>query len=353
MVARSIFIPLFFVLVSCGSGRAPSDQVSKTSVRLLSSVSPSHKVVVSSGGNIEISYKSIGDTDSAKVWVADSMIAVLPAGTVSVIYSVPQTIQGTVVYKVEAFRDADRHNLIGRFTVVPDLIPEECSVQVVKSYPHAPDAYTQGLLFYDGKLYESTGEYGNSSLRLVEIETGKVLKKYNLDDEFFAEGLVMFSNKLYQLTWLEQKGFVYDPDDFGIIGEFAYQGEGWGLATDGSKIYMSSGNSLITVHEPERFAKEKTIEILDNSGPVDMLNEMEWIEGRIWANIYMTDRIAIIDPSDGTVEAYVDCSSLHGMIGNGRDADVLNGIAYDPVAKKIYVTGKNWDTLFEIKLIKK
>ena len=348
-----MFISSLLVMISCGSGKAPSAGGQKAAARLLGSVAPPHNTTVNPGGSVEIGYKPIGEIDSAKVWVADSLIAVLSSGIVSVAYAIPETMRGVVSYKVEAYLGDGSHALTGRFTVVRNVVPEEYAVQVVKSYPHAPDAYTQGLLFHDGRLYESTGEYGNSSLRLVELETGKVLRKYDLDEEFFAEGLVMFSGKLYQVTWLEQRGFVYDPGDFSTSGEFTYQGEGWGLASDGRKIYMSNGKPEITVHDPGNFAKERTIGVFDNMGPVDMLNELEWIEGRIWANIYTTDRIAVIDPSDGTVEAYVDCAPLHGMIGNRRSADVLNGIAYDPEAEKIYVTGKKWDTLFEIKPVKK
>lgn len=222
-------------------------------------------------------------------------------------------------------------------------------VEIVAQYPHSTSGYTQGLLIYDGMFYESTGEYGQSTLRIVEPTTGEVKRSIALDDKYFAEGLELIGDKLYQLTWMEQKCFVYDRSTLEKIGEFAYRGEGWGLATDGTVLYMSDGSNVITIRDPETFEIKGRIGVHDSEGPVVFVNEMEWIEGKLWANIYLDNTVAVIDPSSGKIERYIDMTPLARSIGNSLMADVLNGIAYDKQTKKIYLTGKLWDTMFEIK----
>ncbi len=246
---------------------------------------------------------------------------------------------------------------------------------VVRKYPHDPAAYTQGLLWYDGKLYESTGEYGNSSLRRVDLETGRIEKKTDLSADTFGEGLALCGGNLYQLTWLEQTCYVYDAATFAPANpaSFPYAGEGWGLTTgDGTglapakssatpsgqntgaahapvpagMLYMSDGSDLITIRDPETFALFGRIRVRDAQGAVRDLNELEWIDGRIWANIYTQPLIAVIDPATGTVGKYIDCSSL--VATQGPQADVLNGIAHDPATGRIWLTGKNWDAVFEV-----
>lgn len=221
-------------------------------------------------------------------------------------------------------------------------------VEVVQELPHDRTAYTQGLLYSDGKFFESTGEYGKSDIRIVDVATGKVDKSEKLGTDYFGEGLEMVGDKLYQLTWMEQKGFVYDKN-LKRLREFSYSGEGWGLAYGGGELYFSNGSDVVNVLEPETFRVKRKIVIQDSEGSVNMINEMEFIDGKLWTNIYFTDKIAIIDPKSGKVEKYIDATQLKARLGNFATADVLNGIAYDSVGDRIFVTGKNWDKVFVIK----
>lgn len=231
--------------------------------------------------------------------------------------------------------------------------PKRIVPTVVAEYPHDPQAYTQGLLWADGTLYESTGEYGQSSLRRVELTSGKVVKQTKLPDRFFGEGLALVSDSLlYQLTWQEQRCLVYDKQTFRQVGVFAYSGEGWGITPNaaGDSLYMSDGTAWIRVLNPTTFTRLRRFEVRDHQGPVTLLNELEWVNGKLWANIYLTDLIAIIDPMTGWVTHYVDCSALETRITHRRNTDVFNGVAHDPATGRIFVTGKNWDKLFEITL---
>ncbi len=233
--------------------------------------------------------------------------------------------------------------------------PKRAVARVVAEYPHDPEAYTQGLVWIDGGLYESTGEYGRSSLRRIEpIETGRVVRRVELPDRYFGEGLALVGDSLlYQLTWREQRCLVYDRRDFRQVGVFAYGGEGWGLTTGGmaaDSLYMSDGSAWIRVLRPADFTQLRRFEVRDHRGPVQEINELEWIGNRLWANLYLTDRMAVIDPATGHVTHYIDCSGLTTRIGLRHDTDVFNGIAYDPASGRIFVTGKNWDKLFEIEV---
>ncbi len=229
---------------------------------------------------------------------------------------------------------------------------------IVKSYPHDRNAFTQGLLFHDGFLYEGTGGKKNrgdtfySSLRKVELETGKVLKKYDVPPEFFGEGIALLNGQIYQLTWQEQTGFVYGVDDFKLIREFRYSGEGWGLTEDDTNLYMSDGTHIIRVIEPEGFKTIRTISVMDEKGrPLMKLNELEWVNGEIWANVWETGWIVRIDPATGELLGRIDLSRIaDDEIDTNPEADVLNGIAYDAAGDRLFVTGKKWRRLFEIKV---
>jgi glutaminyl-peptide cyclotransferase len=222
--------------------------------------------------------------------------------------------------------------------------------EVVKAYPHDNKAFTQGLVFYQGVLYESTGLNGSSSLRRVELETGKVLRKIDVPTVFFAEGLSLFNGRLYQLTWQTQLGFVYDLDSFNKLREFDYAGEGWGLTHDARYLIMSDGSSRIRFIDPDTFEVQRMITVQDGRRSVTQLNELEYVKGEIYANIWMQDRIARIDPQSGKVNAWVDMSGLRPAESRSDSSAVLNGIAYDEASDRLFVTGKLWPKLFEIKL---
>ncbi len=223
--------------------------------------------------------------------------------------------------------------------------------EVINSYPHDPAAFTQGLVYHQGLLYESTGLNGQSSLRRVELQTGQVLKKVEVPQQFFAEGLALFNNRLYQLTWITQTGFVYELDSFQMLRTFGYTGEGWGLAHDGTFLILSDGTNQIRFLDPETFQVQRTINVLEGSTPIRQLNELEYIKGEIFANIWFSDRIARIDPRTGQVNGWLDLASLRSLGGRIPTDNVLNGIAYDEAGDRLFVTGKNWPKLFELKLV--
>lgn len=223
--------------------------------------------------------------------------------------------------------------------------------EIVKSYPHDPAAFTQGLVYHQGDLYESTGLNGSSSIRKVELQTGRVLKKFDVPQQFFAEGLALFNNRLYQLTWLTQISFVYDLESFGMVKSFSYTGEGWGLTHDGHSLIMSDGTNQIRYLDPETFQVQRTINVLEDDRPIRQLNELEYIKGEIFANIWQTDRIAKIDPQTGRVTGWVNLAGLLAPADRTQSVDVLNGIAYDESGDRLFVTGKLWPKLFEIRLV--
>lgn len=226
---------------------------------------------------------------------------------------------------------------------------KEYKIKVVNTYPHSTDAYTQGLFFHDGSLYESTGQFGSSSFRMVEMKTGKAQRKLDFGKKYFVEGSVMLDGSLYILTWTNKVAFVYDAKTLKYEKTYSYPREGWGLTTDGSSLIASDGSSKIYFMDKD-FKQQRSISVTLNGRPVRYLNELEWIDGKIWANVYLTDMIVIINPKSGKVEATIDCTNLLSKQLKKPDTDVLNGIAYNPETKKIYLTGKNWPRLFEIEL---
>ena len=223
--------------------------------------------------------------------------------------------------------------------------------EVVNVYPHATDAFTQGLEYHDGKMFESTGGEGTSSLRLVEVETGKVLDKLDVPLPYFAEGLTLLNGKIYQLTWQHQVGFIYDATSLSKIGQFNYQGEGWGLTNDGQSLIVSDGTSQIRFLDPGTFKVVRTIAVVDANRPIDNLNELEYFNGEIYANVWHRDVIAIIDPHTGRVNAWINLRGLKPADATDEEA-VLNGVAYDAARQRLFVTGKLWPKLFEIRIKK-
>ena len=228
--------------------------------------------------------------------------------------------------------------------------PRKYTYEVVKTYPHDRGAFTQGLLWLEGDLYESTGEYGESSLRRVELETGKVLKRADVPKKYFAEGLAELNGKLYQLTWQEHRAFVYDLKTFQLEREMPYDGEGWGLTTDGKLLIMSDGTAQIRFIDPVDFSVKRSITVLDEGRPVRLLNELELVKGEIFANIWGQSSVVRIDPATGTVLGRIDFTGLLKFEDYAAGTDVLNGIAYDAVKDRLFVTGKRWPKLFEVKL---
>ena len=234
---------------------------------------------------------------------------------------------------------------------LPETLSSRMTYEIVNTYPHDPNAFTQGLIYLDGFLYESTGLYEQSSLRKVNLETGDVLRQVNLPREYFAEGLTEWDQTLIQLTWLEETGFVYDRKDFRLVGQFTYATPGWGITQDGNRLIMSDGTATLYFLDAETFQVVDRVVVTDGGEPIGNLNELEFIRGEVFANIWQTDEIIRINPGTGEVKGWID---LRGLLPEDRrtpETDVLNGIAYDPGEDRLFVTGKRWPDLFEIRLV--
>ena len=227
---------------------------------------------------------------------------------------------------------------------------KKVAYEVVNSYPHDSQAFLQGLVWHDGGFYESTGQYGRSTLRRVEFPSGTVVKSKPLPSNIFGEGLALVGNKLYQLTWQEKKAFVYDKDSFELLQEFSYPMEGWGLAYDGKQLILSDGSSDLIYFDPQTFKEVRRLHVTMNGAPVPNLNELEFIAGEIWANIWHKDWIVRIDPASGRVNSYLDLQDLLSPAERRNPEAVLNGIAYDAQTKRLFVSGKLWPKIFELRL---
>jgi glutaminyl-peptide cyclotransferase len=229
----------------------------------------------------------------------------------------------------------------------------EYGFEVIHTYHHDPMAFTQGLFYLDGYLYEGTGLEAQSSVRKVKLETGEVLEKHDVPDQYFGEGIVNWKDHLLELTWTTHVGFIYDLANFAPKSQFNYPGEGWGLTQDGKRIIMSDGTSDLRFWDPETLREIGRVHVTADGQPVKDLNELEWVKGEVYANVWQTDRIARINPATGKVVGWIDLTNLLSPADRTDQTDVLNGIAYDARGDRLFVTGKKWPKLFEIKLVKK
>ncbi len=225
--------------------------------------------------------------------------------------------------------------------------------KIINTYPHSNDYYTQGLEYHNGFLYEGTGEYGKSRLEKVDLKTGNALRTYHMPDKYFGEGITILNDKIYQITYHAQKGFIYNLSDFALIDSFQFKStEGWGLTNDGTNLIMSDGTHLLTWLNPSNFSVVKTVQVANKINTINFLNELEYIDGTIYANVYTTDLIVQIDPETGKILSQVNLKGIIDMYHNQKDKiDYLNGIAYDNKNKLLFITGKLWPKLFEIELI--
>ena len=234
----------------------------------------------------------------------------------------------------------------------PAQDPPIDTFEVVAAYPHDPGAFIQGLVYQDGIFYEGTGLYGRSSLRKVDPNSGEVTQVVNLPEQFFGEGIAIFGDKLYQLTWRENTGFIYDKDSLEQLDTWTYPGEGWGLTSDGEQLIMSDGTNVLRFLDPDTLAETGRVEVVDPQGrALTNLNELEYINGEVYANIWQTDWLARIDPETGQVLGWIDLRDLLPAEDRTQLVNVLNGIAYDPASDRLFVTGKLWPKLFEIDLV--
>lgn len=241
------------------------------------------------------------------------------------------------------------------FTVLNDKKPELFSYEIINTYPHDINSYTQGLEFNNGFLYESTGQYGKSKLRKIKFKTGEIIQEVKVSNKYFAEGLTIINDKLIQLTWKENTGLIYNLNNLKLTDQFFYNKslEGWGLCNDKNKIYKSDGTEKIWILDPDTYKEIDNLQVYTDKGKVNGLNELEWVNGRIYANRYLKNGVAIINPNNGAVEGVIDLSGLKEKVTNHDALNVLNGIAFNQESKTLFVTGKMWDKIFEIKVIKK
>ncbi|MBL7887666.1 MAG: glutaminyl-peptide cyclotransferase [Flavobacterium sp.] len=268
-------------------------------------------------------------------------------------YSLQAEKLGYVNLKAAFYKDGDVEKDSTRIEIVSSVAePKVLTYSIVNTYPHDIHAYTQGLEFYKGILYEGTGQYGESTLRKTDFKTGKVDIKIDLDQRFFGEGITVLNDKIYQLTWQENTAFVYDAKTFRKEKEIPFykKMEGWGLTTDGKNLYMTDSSERIHILDPNTLQQIDYLNVYSGKLKIDALNELEWVDGKIYSNIYQKNYIVVINSKTGDVEAMLDLSDLRNKITVLPDTDVLNGIAYNPATKTFFVTGKNWDKMFEIRI---
>ena len=325
-------------------------------VRLIKMASPQENEVHNINKSIEVSLDIAGKNrmpDSVIIYFNGKLVTTLRSAPW--IFSVPSSnvnSTGRRSVKATAWKGG-KSQTVTRFVVLhSDTRPVTDSYKVINVYPHNRDAFTQGLFYSNGFLYEGTGQEAGSSLREVELETGKVLRQLNLESSLFGEGITLLNDQIFQVTWEDKVGFVYEKSTFKLIRKIYYPTQGWGLTTVDDRIVMSDGSNILYFNEPEMFTTVSRLEVYDDKGKVDSLNELEYINGEIWANIWMKDLIARIDPATGKVLGYIDLKGLLPETDRSPGTDVLNGIAYDSGGKRIFVTGKKWPKLFEIRLVR-
>ena len=343
-----------------GNKEAGKKERSSAPARLTTLVEPEAPVKLALGEDIPVrlEYPDSVTVDSVQIYLGGSLIYTLIASTGfpeggPVEARIPTGSELTGISGISLrifFKGGSTENQSRQITLLSDQKPDEYSYAVVNEYPHDVKAYTQGLQYADGWLYEGTGNYGTSSLRKVDLATGKVELTRMMDPSLFGEGITVMGERIYQLTYKSQVGFIFDKSSFEEIQKVYYQNkEGWGLTHNGEELIMSDGTHVIYFLDPEMFTINRQIEVYNHVGKVDSLNELEYINGKIWANRYYSDEIVIIDPKTGKVEGRIN---LKGILKSGDrrpNTDVLNGIAWDEEGERLFVTGKYWPKLFEIR----
>lgn len=352
-------LPLFGVLLfSCSGEKSKPQNNSVVAERPASSLRLSGGISIYKGSepvemDISVS-KNVNSIESIKVYVNDSLFYATNEKKEKYIFSYTDStgICGEKrVKSIVRFGDGKEEVQSLSFTIGSDITAENFTFNVIKEYPHDRDAYTQGLEFSGNDFFEGTGLNGHSQLRRVELSSGKVLQKIELEDQFFGEGITIMGDKIFQLTWQNKKGFIYNKKSFELEGEFSYDTQGWGICNDGEYLIYSDGSNKLFFLDATNYKLHHSIEVYDENGPVYQLNELEYYKGEIWANVYTTNLLVCIDPKTGKVRSRADL----GGILKPEDAvgvDVLNGIAFDQKSGKLFVTGKKYPKLWQIELVK-
>ncbi len=352
---------LFFIFLIYGCGTSKKKQEKQTVVpkkNFVDIISSPKKQLYTIGDSINFTIKIKPDSiylDSLHLFVNEHLIKTLPSGVNTFILKTDTLSVGYQYIKTVSFyEDSAKESDQLTFRLLSDIIPVHYSCKIINTYPHDPSAYTQGLTYENGFLYEGTGLNGHSSLRKVDIKTGKILQTYTLKNEYFGEGIAIFHDKIIQITYKSQTAFIYNKENFQRITSFYYPNrEGWGITYDGKHLIMSDGSHKLFYYDKNNFKQVKFIEVYNNKGPVSNLNELEYINHKIYANVYGKNYLVIIDPDTGKVTGKIDCNNLLDKKDYHHNIDVLNGIAYNKRDNKIYITGKNWPKLFDIQIINK
>jgi len=368
--AGILFLSIFLLMVSCScnSGRKnvvdevrkPGERRSGTQAsteKISYIVKPLREEIFRRGDRVPVQLaliEGVEGIDSFQVFVDGNYQGVSYRDDLLFNWNSENSPVGKITIKTVTFgREGQKENNSVAVILHSDIVPEQYGYRVVQSYPHDITAYTQGLVYEDGKMYESTGQRGESTLRKVNLETGELIESLNLPPDLFGEGACIFGDKIIQLTWTSKVGFVYDKKSFRVINRIEYPTQGWGLTTNGEQLIMSDGSHIIYFLEPDYFTELSRIEVFDHEKAITNLNELEYIDGKIYANVYQTDFIVVIEPETGRVLSQIDLKGLLKPEDVHDRIDVLNGIAYDPENKRLFVTGKRWPKLFEIQLVKK
>lgn len=338
---------LFGTMIACNSQKVP---------KTISFSNPKAGTLISAGDSVELRLQiPEGNSVDSIVYLVDGKVIRKQQDNTTFYFDTNGQSFGSKLIVAKHYQEGKETESTSNIVIVPSSAPEQYAFTVVNTFPHDTKAYTQGLEYQDGFLYESTGLNGKSSLRKVELATGKVLKKVDLPSTLFGEGLTIVGNKIIQLTWQSGIGIVYDKNTFEKEREFSYQAsrEGWGITFDGERLIKSDGTNRLYFLDKDNYQETGFIEVYTDKGPLDQINELEYINGKVYANVYMTDKIVIIDPLSGMVEGEINLIGLLPQSHHTPETDWLNGIAYDKHNDRLFVTGKNWDTLFEIKLLKR
>ncbi|TJY36039.1 glutaminyl-peptide cyclotransferase [Pontimicrobium aquaticum] len=335
-----ILLPMF--MIACGSN---SEKKSKN----FSITTNAKKNTISKSETLKLSI------DNKKGLAIDSVVYKFNNSKIANTLDLSSSKLGVQTIEASVFYNATKETISTSIIVLNNEAPKIYSFNIINEYPHDITSYTQGLEFYNGELYESTGQLGKSKLRKVDYKTGEVLKNIDLAKEYFGEGLTVLNDNIYQLTWQSSIGFVYDVNTFEKKSNFKYgkSKEGWGICNDGNVLYKSDGTERIWLLNPDTLAEIDHFQAYTNKGKISNLNELEWINGKIYANRYQKNGVAIINPENGAIEGVIDFSSLKNKVKQHPTLDVLNGIAYNPDTRTIFVTGKHWDTLFEVEIVEK
>ncbi len=341
------------IIIGCGqesiksvaeNDKAANTKLTSVTTSTLGNLTPSKSIEVT------ISASDSSDAiDSIAVSFRNQRLETTPASTAMVLLNtLPVGKQTLTVQVFLSNRRVETHSI--NIILYSEAPPVSYTYSKLQTFTHDPDAYTQGLIFHDGFFYESTGTKGESTLRKVDISNGKVVRQLDLSDEYFGEGLVVHRNRLIQLTWTSHIGFIYNLDNFEQIGTFNYPTEGWGLAVLGDELVMSDGSENLYFLDADTFVEKRRVQVYNHERAITNLNELEIVEGKIYANVYQTDTILIIDPGSGRVEGEINLEGIFNSSGYSRRLDVLNGIAWDAESKRLFVTGKWWPKLYQIEV---